>query len=82
MDTARKETMLELIKEHTSWNKGVVIKDLGDTISVNDDLGIITGALLESVQSVAKAFGTGYYVTTREGRSVLYIDVKEYEKVF
>ena len=82
MDTARKEMMLELIKEHTSWNKGVVIKDLGDTISVNDALGIIASALLESVQSAVKAFNVGYYVTTREGRSVLHIDVKEYEKVF
>ena len=82
MDTARKEMMLELIKEHTSWNKGVVIKDLGDTISVNDALGIIASALLESVQSAVKAFNVVYYVTTREGRSVLHIDVKEYEKVF
>ena len=82
MDTARKEMMLELIKERTSWNKGVVIKDLGDTISVRDDCGIVTGTLLESVQSVAKAFNAGYYVTTREGGSVLHIDVKEYEKVF
>lgn len=79
---AEKDMMIELIKKNAEWDKDIVIEDLGDRVVVYDDTYIMTRALLESVQSAVKAFNVGYYVATREGRPVLHIDVKEYEKVF
>lgn len=72
MDT-RKEMMLELLKEKTKWNKSTVIDDLGDSISVHDDTGIITKALVESVQDVANALGNGYYITSKDNNLVIII---------
>lgn len=73
MDT-RKEMMLELLKEKTKWNKSVVIDDLDNamSISIHDDTGIITKALVESVQNVANALGNGYYIT-RKGNNLAII---------
>ena len=65
--------MVELIKEHTKWNKSAVIDDLGDSISVHDDTGIITKALIESVQDVANALGNGYYITRKDNNLAIII---------
>lgn len=72
MDT-RKEMMLELLKEKTKWNKSVVIDDLDNEISVYDGTGMITKALVESVQDVANALGDGYYITSRDNNLVIII---------
>jgi hypothetical protein len=73
MDTARKEMMLELLKEKTKWNKSVVIDDLDNAISVYDGTGMITKALVESVQDVANALVDGYYITSRDNNLVIII---------
>lgn len=73
MDTARKEMMLELLKEKTKWNKSVVIDNLDNAVSVHDDTGIITKALVESVQDVANALGNGYYITGKDNNLVIII---------
>lgn len=65
--------MVELIKEHTKWNKSTVIDDLGGSISVHDDTGIITKALVESVQDVANALGNGYYITRKDNNLAIII---------
>lgn len=65
--------MVELIKEHTKWNKSTVIDDLDGSISVHDDTGIITKALVESVQDVANALGNGYYITRKDNNLVIII---------
>jgi len=72
MDT-RKEMMLELLKEKTKWNKSVVIDDLDNAISVYDGTGMITKALVESVQDVANALVDGYYITSRDNNLVIII---------
>lgn len=72
MDT-RKEMMIELIKEKTKWNKSVVIDNLDNAVSVHDDTGIITKALVESVQDVANALGNGYYITRKDNNLVIII---------
>lgn len=75
MDT-RKEMMIELIKEKTKWNKSVVIDNLDNAVSVHDDTGIITKALVESVQDVANALGNGYYITRKDNNLVINIVLK------
>lgn len=72
MDT-RKEMMVELLKEKTKWNKSVVIDNLDNAVSVHDDTGIITKALVESVQDVANALGNGYYITRKDNNLVIII---------
>lgn len=72
MDT-RKEMMVELLKEKTKWNKSVVIDNLDNEVSVHDDTGIITKALVESVQDVANALGNGYYITRKDNNLVIII---------
>lgn len=76
MDMARKEMMLELLKEKTKWNKSVVIDDLDNAISVYDGTGMITKALVESVQDVVKAFGLPYYIAVRDNKAVINIVLK------
>ena len=76
MDTARKEMMIELLKEKTKWNKSVVIDNLDNAVSVHDDTGIITKALVESVQDVANALGNGYYITRKDNNLVINIVLK------
>ena len=73
METCRKEMMIELIKEKTKWNKSVVIDNLDNAVSVHDDTGIITKALVESVQDVANALGNGYYITRKDNNLVIII---------
>lgn len=75
MDT-RKEMMVELLKEKTKWNKSVVIDNLDNAVSVHDDTGIITKALVESVQDVANALGNGYYITRKDNNLVINIVLK------
>ena len=75
MDT-RKEMMVELLKEKTKWNKSVVIDNLDNAVSVHDDTGIITKALVESVQDVANALGNGYYITRQDNNLVINIVLK------
>ena len=72
MDT-RKEMMIELIKEKTKWNKSVVIDNLDNAVSVHDDTGIITKALVESVQDVANALGNGYDITRKDNNLAIII---------
>ena len=72
MDT-KKEMMIELLKEKTKWNKSVVIDNLDNAVSVHDDTGIITKALVESVQDVANALGNGYYITGKDNNLVIII---------
>ena len=69
----RKEMMIELLKEKTKWNKSVVIDNLDNAVSVHDDTGIITKALVESVQDVANALGNGYYITGKDNNLVIII---------
>ena len=73
METCRKEMMIELLKEKTKWNKSVVIDNLDNAVSVHDDTGIITKALVESVQDVANALGNGYYITRKDNNLVIII---------
>lgn len=73
METCRKEMMIELLKEKTKWNKSVVIDNLDNAVSVHDDTGIITKALVESVQDVANALGNGYYITGKDNNLVIII---------
>ena len=76
MDTTRKEMLLELLRERLEWNKRAVTEDRDDIVSVHDNSGIVTRALLDSVRPVAEAFGDGYYVACREVGAVINIVLK------
>lgn len=77
MDTARKEMMIELLKDNVQWDKVVEVEVTEDIIIIYDNcFEIISRALLESVQDVVKAFGLPYYIAVRDNKAVINIVLK------